>query len=48
MVDVVYRTDGFLAHFIFNGEEQLHGKCKLLNFTNNSLTYAIFRKGILV
>lgn len=46
--EAVYRTDGFLAHFFFNSDDQLDGKCKLLNYTAKSITYATFRKGILL
>lgn len=48
LMETVYRTDGYLAHLFFNGEQQLDGKCKLLNYTAKSITYAVFKKGILV
>lgn len=48
ITDAVYRTDGFLAHFIFNSEEQLDGQCKLLNYTSKLITYALFKKGVLL
>ena len=48
VLEAVYRTDGFMAHLFFSPEQQLDGKCKLLNFTSKSITYAIFKKGILI
>jgi hypothetical protein len=48
MVEAVYRTDGFMAHLVFNPDQQLEGKCTLFNFTSKSLTYAHFRKGLLL
>lgn len=48
MHEAVYRTDGFMAYFYFNQDEQLEGKCILVDFTHKSITYAIFRKGILL
>lgn len=48
LCDIAYRTDGFLGHFLLNNDEQLHGKCSLLNFVSKSITYATFRKGILL
>ena len=48
IVDAVYRTDGYMAHLAYNSDGQLDGKNKLLNFINKNITYAIFRKGVLV
>lgn len=48
LTNAVYRTDGFLAHLLFNNDEQLDGKCKLLNYTAKTITYAIFKKGVLL
>lgn len=48
IVEAVYRTDGFLVHLIYNNDGQLEGKCKLLNYVNKTITYATFRKGIML
>lgn len=48
IVDCVYRTDGYMAHLYYNSEGQLEGKCKLFNFISKTLTYASFRKGVML
>lgn len=48
IIDCVYRTDGYMAHLFYNNEGQLEGKCKLFNFISKTLTYASFRKGVML
>lgn len=48
IVDAVYRTDGYMTHLTYNSEGQLEGKAKLLNFINKSITYAGFKKGVII
>ena len=48
LVEAVYRTYGFLVYLHFNQDQLLEGKCSLLNFSEKSLTYATFHRGILL
>jgi hypothetical protein len=48
MAEAVYRTDGYMGHLYYNNDGQLDGKCKLLNFVNKTIIYAIFRKGAMI
>jgi len=48
IIEAVYRTDGFLIHLFYNSDGQLEGKCKILNYIDKTITYALYRKGIII